>query len=397
MNDDKRHLFEDLPATPGVYKMYDAKGRVIYVGKAVNLKRRVSSYFTRPQDRRISQLVQEVDRIEIERTGSALEALIVEAARIKEFQPFYNIMEKDDSSFCYVEVTDEDFPRIQFVRGRSPIRGRRYGPFLAERSIKEGMRIIRRIIPYATHPAGKPGDRPCFDVHIGLCPGTCAGLIDKRTYRASIRKLELFLAGKQKQLIAQLRREMRQAALKLDFEKAESIKRMLFQLEHVNDAAILTREEVRRDRERSVRIEGYDISNTMGNQSVGSMVVFTDGKPDKSQYRKFRIRRVEGADDYASLVEVLDRRLNHPEWPLPDLFLIDGGAGQVHAVRRLLAERQVKVPVVGIAKGAERKRNDLIGAIPHAIEAETLIRVRDEAHRFAVAYHRKVRGREMFF
>lgn len=394
---DKAHLYHDFPSTPGVYKMYDAKGKIVYVGKAVNLRRRVSSYFTRPQDRRISQLVREVARIEVEETGSALEALIVEAARIKEYQPFYNILEKDDTSFLYVEVTDEDFPRIQTVRGRSPIKGRRYGPFLAERAIKEGMRIIRRIIPYATHAAGKLGDRACFDVHLGLCPGTCAGLVDKRAYRASIRKIELILSGRQKQLATQLRREMRLAAVKLDFEKAEKIRRMLFALEHVNDASIIKREEVQRDVARTVRIEGYDISNTMGNQSVGSMVVFVNGRPDKGQYRKFRIKRVEGADDYASLAEVIDRRLNHPEWPLPDLLLIDGGAGQVHAVRTLLAERQVSVPVVGIAKGPERKRNDIIGAVPHTIEPAVLIQVRDEAHRFAIAYHRKVRGREMFY
>lgn len=377
--------------------MKDAKGKIIYVGKAVNLKRRVSSYFTRPQDRRLSALVQEVQGIEYENAGSALEALIIEAARIKEFQPFYNILEKDDTSFLYVEITDEEFPRIQLVRGRSPIRGNRYGPFLAERAIREGMRILRRIIPYATHAAGKKGDRQCFDVHIGLCPGTCAGLIDKRAYRASIRKLELILSGKQKQVVAQLKREMNASAKKLDFEQANRIKRTLFALEHVNDTAVITREEVQRDRERSTRIEGYDISHTMGKQSVGSMVVFTNDTPDKNEYRKFTIKTVEGNDDYASLVEVVARRLNHPEWPMPDVFLIDGGAGQVHAVRELLRERGVNTPIVGIAKGAERKRNDFIGAIPHTIAPETLIKVRDEAHRFAIAFHRKRRGKAMFF
>lgn len=393
---DRKELYEDFPATPGIYKMSDKKGKIIYVGKAVNLKRRVSSYFTRPQDTRISKLVQEVAKIEIEHANSALEALIIEAARIKEFQPFYNILEKDDSSFLYVEVTDEEFPRVQLVRGRSPIKGNRYGPFLQERAIREGLRILRRIIPFATHATGKAGDRPCFDVHIGLCPGTCAGLVDRKTYKATIRKLELFLAGKQKQLVTLLKREMKKEALTLHFEAAERIKRMLFALEHVNDASILTRDEVQRDMTRTVRIEGYDISNTMGNQSVGSMVVFVNGEPDKNEYRKFKIKTVEGSDDYASLVEVVSRRLNHPEWPMPDVFLIDGGAGQVHAVRELLRERDVKTPVVGIAKGVERKRNDIIGAIPHMVDPETLIKVRDEAHRFAIGYHRKLRGKAMF-
>lgn len=393
----KARLYENLPQTPGVYLMRDAKGKIIYVGKAVNLKRRVSSYFTRPQDARISALVREVSRIDHEDAGSALEALIMEATRIKEHMPFYNVAQKDDKSFLYIEITDEDFPQVHFVRGRSPIGGARYGPFLSERAIREGMRILRRIIPYATHKAGKPGDRPCFDHHIGLCPGTCAGLTDRKAYRAGIRRLELILSGRQKRLVQLLRRDMREAAKTLDFELAEKIRRTLFALEHVQDVSLLTRDEVQRDRERSVRVEGYDISNTMGNQSVGSMVVFVNGAPDKSQYRKFRIRTVEGADDYASLVEVIRRRVTHPEWPMPDVFLIDGGAGQVHAVREALRELGIATPVVGIAKGAERKRNDFIGAVPHTVSPETLIRARDEAHRFAVAYHRKLRGKEMFF
>lgn len=394
---DKKNLYEDFPSTPGVYKMFNEKGIIIYVGKAVNLKRRVSSYFTRPQDARISALVRDVVKIEYENAGSALEALIVEAARIKEFLPFYNIDQKDDKSFLYVEITEDEFPQVQLVRGRSPIRGARYGPFLAERAIREGLRILRRIIPFAVHPAGKVGDRPCFDVHIGLCPGTCAGLADKRTYRAAIKKLSLILSGNQKQVIALLKRDMRKAALALNFEQADKIKRTLFALEHVNDASIITREEVQRDTTRTVRVEGYDISNTMGNQSVGSMVVFINGEPDKASYRLFRIKSVTQPDDYASLAEVIGRRIRHGEWPLPDVFLIDGGAGQVHAVKTVLRDAGIKTPVVGIAKGAERKRNDIIGAVPHTVSVETLVKVRDEAHRFAIKSHRRMRGKAMFY
>ena len=393
---DKKHLYEDFPTTPGVYIMRDAKGKIIYVGKAVNLRRRVSSYFTRPQDRRIGALVQEMQHIDYEDAGSALEALIVEAARIKEHQPFYNVAQKDNKSFLYVEVTEEDFPQVHLVRGRSPIRGTRYGPFLAERAIREGLRILRRIIPFGVHASGEPMKKACFDCHIGLCPGTCTGSADKRAYRASIRRLELILSGRQKQAIQGLKRDMKAAAKRLDFEKADKIKRTLFALEHVRDVSIITRDEVQQDVTRTVRIEGYDISNTMGNQSVGSMVVFTNGVPDKAEYRKFKIKTVEGADDYASLVEVISRRIKHDEWPMPDVFLIDGGAGQVHAVRETLREAGIKVPVVGIAKGAERKRNDIIGAIPHTVAPETLIKVRDEAHRFAIGYHRKLRGKAMF-
>ena len=393
---DKKQLYQDLPETPGIYLMKNAEGKIIYIGKAVNLKRRVTSYFTRPQDVRIAALVEEIVSIDYEECMSALEALILEAARIKKHKPRYNIQQKDNKSFLYVEITNEEFPQVQLVRGRSPIKGTRYGPFLGERSIREGIRILRKIIPFAIHGAGKKGDRPCFDYQINLCPGTCASLVTKREYNAAIRKLKLLFEGNHKELRRTIKRDMNRAAKNLDFEKAESIKRTLFALDHVNDVSIITRPEVMQERERSVRIEGYDISHTGGKNTVGSMVVFVDGRPEKKSYRKFKIKTATGPDDTGSLKEMLERRLNHEEWPYPDVFLIDGGVGQVNAVRKVLQERKVETPVVGIAKGSERKRNDFIGAVPHIVSPATLIKVRDEAHRFAITYHKKVRKKDFF-
>lgn len=393
-------LYNTLPATPGVYIMKDAADTIIYVGKAANLKRRVSSYFTRPHDRRIEQLVAAIVTIEHKNTDTALEALILESALIKKHLPFYNIKEKDDKSYLYVEIVKNVFPHVSLVRGRSVIRGTRYGPFLSSTEIREGMRLVRRIFPYATHPPGATGQRPCFDVHLGLCPGTCAGLISKADYAKLIRRLVLFLDGKKQQLVKGLERDMATAAKKLEFERATTYKRQLFALKHIQDSMLITHPEIVSTRtanaDHPIRIEGYDISNTSGTSSVGSMVVFEDGKPAKGEYRIFKIKSVQGPDDYASLAEVIRRRLTHAEWRMPDVFLIDGGAGQVHAVRTVLRDAGVRTPVVGIAKGAERKRNDLIGSVPHTVDVATLIRVRDEAHRFAIKHHKRLRGAALF-
>jgi excinuclease ABC subunit C len=404
MDKDKmKKLYSHLPDTPGVYLMKNARGKIIYIGKAVNLKRRVSSYFTRPHDTRIEQLVADIRKIDHKNTETALEALILEAALIKKHQPYYNIVQKDDKSFLCVEFTDEPFPRVLVERSRTPVKGRRFGPFISGADIREGLRILRRIFPYSTHEANyAPGTAPanaraCFDSHIGLCPGTCVGAISKQEYRKSIRRLMLFFQGKKKEVIKDIEKEMRSASVAQRYEKAADLKRKLFALQHIQDSSLITHPDILREREVfTPRIEGYDISNISGTSSVGSMVVFSGTKPDKSQYRKFRIRREGGADDYAMLAEVVSRRLNHPEWPLPEIMLIDGGAGQVHAVRKVLRERGVRTPVVGIAKGPERKRNDIIGAVPHTVDVHTLIRVRDEAHRFAISYHKKLRGRSMF-
>ena len=190
---------------------------------------------------------------------------------------------------------------------------------------------------------------------------------------------------------------MSAASRKLDFEKAEETRRQMFALRHIQDIAFISEDRLG-DPEggaKKFRIEGYDISNISGVSAVGSMVVFVDGMPDKSQYRKFAIRTVQGSDDTAMITEVLERRFRN-NWPRPDLILIDGGLGQVNAARRVLRALKIKIPVIGLAKGPERKRNDLIGAVPPGTELRTLVRVRDEAHRFAIAYHKKVRSRNFY-
>ncbi len=374
--------------------MKDKSGAIIYVGKAGNLKRRVSSYFLRPHDARISKMVSEIKTIDFIGTANALEALVLEAKLIREKNPPYNVREKDDKSFLYVEIVDEEFPRVLLVRGKTKASGERFGPFTSSGSAREAMKILRRIFQWNTHPADKIGafKKPCFDYEIGLCPGTCVGAIPRREYMKNIKRLKMFMVGKSARLLSSLKREMETAAKKLDFEEADKIKKKIFALTHVQDAALLGEPDA--VSESGERIEGYDISNISGDSAVGSMVVFTGGIPDRNEYRKFKIQSLSTPNDTAMMKEMLSRRLkNH--WTLPSLILVDGGVAQVNAAREALSENGVKIPVVGMIKGPDRKGTGLVGDYVKGADKKVLERVRDEAHKFAIGYHRTVRGRKM--
>jgi excinuclease ABC subunit C len=401
----REHLYKDLPDTPGVYLMKNAAGEVIYVGKAGNLKRRVSSYFTRPHDYRIERLVGEIAEIETKHTDTAIEALILEAELIKTITPIFNVREKDDKSFLCIEITKEAFPRVILVRGKDVHQGTRFGPFTSATSLREALRIIRRIFHFNTHPQEKIGTfaRPCFDAQIGLCPGTCVNAISKKEYGKTVMRVKLFLEGKKARVIALLEKEMKTASRKQEYEEAEKLRLQIFSLRHIQDIALIRESEVSSGGEalKPFRIEGYDISNISGTASVGSMVVFEGSRPNKAEYRKFRIKTVTGSDDVGMLTEVLSRRFKRStepsdggKWPLPDLILVDGGIGQVNAARKVLSAVGLKIPLVGMAKGVKRKRTDVIGRVPSGVQLSTLIKVRDEAHRFAQSYHRNLRGRQ---
>lgn len=393
-----REEYKNLPETPGVYKMKDATGRFLYIGKAGNLRRRVSSYFTRPHDARIERLVSEIETLEYEVTDTAIEALILEARLIKEEQPFYNIKEKDGKSFLFVEITDQEFPAVHLVRSGDTVQGERFGPFTSATSIRTAMRIIRKIFPYSVHGVLSSGKNrtPCFDYQIGLCPGVCVGAVSPKEYQKIVRGVRMLLSGKKRMLITTLEKEMKSASDAQRFEEAGELQKQLFALQHIRDVALIgDNNHGSPDSEQGVRIEGYDISHISGTSAVGSMVVFYGNEPVKREYRKFRIRTVEGSNDTAMLAEVISRRLQN-EWPLPACIMVDGGVGQVHAVEEVLTRNGSAIPVVGIAKGPERKRNDVIGTIPLGIAVETLVKVRDEAHRFAITYHRKLRSVNAF-
>ena len=429
--------YKKFPETPGVYIMKDADGRILYVGKAGNLRRRVSSYFERPHDVRIQTLVSKIAIIDFEQKDTALEALIREAELIKTLTPPFNVREKDDKSFLYFEITREKFPRVLLVRGSGVanegrggvkssvgggvVQGKRFGPFTSASSAREALRILRRIFPWSTHdplkiinPASLPSQispnaksgRACLDYEMGLCPGTCIGAISRADYVKNIKHLELFLEGKKKRIIALLTKEMAIASKRLDFEKAEKMRRQIFALQHIRDTALISESDTDFASMSLVsghmfRIEGYDISDISGDSAVGSMVVFSargerNFEPDKDEYRKFKIRTIFQPNDVGMLAEVLGRRFKRRDsgWTLPNLIVIDGGLAQANAARRALVRAGLKIPIIGIAKGPERKRNDIIGAVPQNIPKTVLIRVRDEAHRFAIGYHKALRRRK---
>ncbi len=402
--------------------MRDATGKLMYVGKATSLKSRVASYFTRPASERIARMVQQITSIDWQETPTAIEALMLEAALIKKHQPPYNVMEKDDKSFSYLVFTKEPFPRPQLIRGRELTQTSKkkflkiFGPFTSASSVRASLDALRPTFPWSTcQPQQK---RRCFYRHLGLCPGVCTGEINSKDYKKIISRLIEFFEGKRTRVVSAMEKEMDQLSKAEKYEAAAELRDRLAALGHVRDFAVLKRESPFADTAIDVfgRIEAYDISNTLGEDAVGSMVVFEDGEPKKSEYRKFKIKTVSGANDYAMMEEVLRRRFAHdaqvarsgevrPEagdmWPRPNLIVIDGGAGQVGVAKKVLDDYGLNIPLVGLAKGPDRKQDvpvydsaDYELARTVHTHKKILQHVRDEAHRFAVGYHRKLRGKE---
>lgn len=399
----------NLPDCPGVYLMKDVHGKVIYVGKAVSLRRRVRQHFERPHSPAIKEMTTQVASIDYVEKPTAIEALILEANLIKQYWPKYNIKDKDNKSFLYLAITKDPFPRPLLIRGNDLPEGSAktfralYGPYTSPNALRAALDLLRKSFPWSTCIPGQP--RLCFYQHLGLCPGVCVNTIDRRAYQKIIRDLMAFFEGKKDRVLRRLQKEMLMLARTKQFEKATEVRNRLRSLEHIQDIAILKRECEDMDRiapgEMTVnlfgRIEGYDVSNSSGTSTVASMVVFQNGAPAKAEYRRFRIKTVQGSNDVAAMKEVLMRRFRNA-WPHPDLILMDGGLPQVHAAESVLHQLDLGIPVVGIAKGVKRKKNELIcsranRALCQACEErlDLLTYVRDEAHRFAIAYHRRVR------
>ncbi len=403
----------ELPAVPGVYIMKDAKGTVLYVGKAVSLKSRVRQHFDRPHGPHIPEMTRQVVEIDYVTKPTALEALILEANLIKHYWPKYNVLQKDNKSFMYLAITDEDFPRPILVRGTDLDDNAAktykvvFGPYTSSRSLKAALDLVRKAFPWSNCIPGQK--RPCFYHHLKMCPGVCIGVADKKAYQKTIRDLIKFFEGKKEDILKAYQKEMKKASKDKRYEEAASLRNKIFFLEHIQDVAVLKRDDEMVDRIKPGegmavnlfgRIEGYDISHVSGTSQVASMVVFENGAPAKAEYRKFKIKSVVGSNDVASMKETLMRRLKHREWRKPDLILIDGGLPQVHAAEEVLHHLNVQIPIVGIAKGPERKRNDIICSRVSVELCELcnkyvdlLAQVRDEAHRFAITFHRKTRSR----
>jgi excinuclease ABC subunit C len=416
---------KNLPNSPGIYLFYNNKNDLIYVGKATNLKTRVASYFRNIQylisnipSRPIEEMIHEVKNIKYKTTDSVLEAIILESLYIKKYQPKYNVLGRDDKSWNYVVITNDKYPRVETIREhelkgsklQAPSYKNIYGPYPGLKT-REALKILRRLFKFSTCQPNQK--HPCLYRQMNECSGVCTDEITPADYKQKvIRPLKLFLQGKKERVIKNLEKAMAVASRNQEFEEAGRLRNQINSLRRFQDVALinndfyshplslspsgrgrnptpLLRKEGLGEVEK-YRIEGYDISNISGASAVGSMVVFTNGEPDKSQYRKFKIRTITQANDVGMLKEVLKRRFKN-DWPLPQLILIDGGLPQVNTAKDVLHGLNLSIPIIGIAKGPDRKKNEIVGVIPPVTSLKTLIAVRDEAHRFAVAYHRKLR------
>ena len=375
-----------FPDVSGVYIMRSSRRSPLYIGKASSLKKRVLSYFQSPQDNRLEKILDQVKTIDIRKTDSVVEALFLESDLIKKYKPKYNLKLKDDKTFLGIFITKEDWPRIMPARVTQKLpKGEFYGPFPSAGQVRQALQIIRKIFPFRVSCQPLSG-RACFEYHLGMCPGVCSGKISKETYQKTIRQIKLFLKGHKKKVITDLKKQMKETAKKLDYENAAKIRDRVFALQHIQDVALITEDDLKEQENLPKKIEAYDVSHISGSFAVGSMVVFNNGLIDKGQYRKFKIKIAKKSDDVGAIKEILSRRLNHNEWPLPDFILIDGGKGQVSGASNVLKSRKLDIPVVGIAKGPDRNKNELIGKTD--IDKKLLLRLRDEAHRFAIQYYR---------
>jgi excinuclease ABC subunit C len=376
-----------LPDKPGVYFFLGKKGTILYIGRATSLKKRVASYFQRFLDPRIKEMVENAAKLKFQKTDTVLESIILEANLIKKHWPKYNIKERDNCSFVYVVIPQKmDFPYPMLFREREleklSINGKIFGPYQSLGLIKNALRIIRRIFPYSSC---KPNSgKACFNYQVGLCPGACVGKISKQEYQKNIKNIILLLEGKKKNLLK-----------KLEKENPDKIKN----LEHVRDVALIDNSEIWnlgfRIRNFAQRIEGYDISHLSGKETVGSMVVFSNGEADNTQYRLFKIRGA-GNNDLEALREVILRRFHHREWNFPELVVVDGGRPQVDYVFKTLKEKSLNIPLVGISKLADDKLvfpKDMKKNTRELIQSSKsiLLKVRNESHRFALNFSRKKR------
>jgi excinuclease ABC subunit C len=398
-----------LPDGPGVYIFKKGK-QILYIGKAASLRDRTRSYFSadlaKGRGERIVGMVALADRLDWRETGSVLEALILEANLIKSEQPPYNVDEKDNKSWNYVVVTKEDFPQVLLVRGRELYQGwnkadikHLFGPFPEGGALKEALKIVRRIFPYRDNkciPCGTGKNktcRPCFSRQIGLCPGVCTGEIVQEDYALVVTHIRQLFSGNFQGLKRQLAKEMKAAAKAETFEKATQLRRQIGALEHIRDVSLLKEKVISSGG--GARIEAFDVAHTSGQETVAVMTVVDNGEPYKAAYRKFKIRTATN-NDVAALTEALERRLEHPEWPLPRAFAIDGGKAQVNAAARVLKKAGVRIPVVGVVKDERHRPSHLIGD-RRAIEAyeRDILLANAEAHRFGLTWHRRRRRRAL--
>jgi len=416
-----------LPNTTGIYAFYN-KGRLLYIGKATNIRERVKTHFQQPNFRD-NLFIDKVSKIGYEKTGSEIEALLLEAKLIKKYLPKYNIVWKDDKNYFYVGITKEDFPKV-FITHQTESKSLKskanfLGPFVDGRSLKEALKALRKAFPFRS--CNFLPHKPCLWYQLNRCPAPCitksqtakqipaVGIKIEREMKRNIKNLVEIIQGNKLQVLDGLKKEMRMLSKKQKYEEAAIIRNQIISLEKVLSHSHIIEsngsytkqllenkpqqilEKLLRTKGSVEKIEAYDVSNIQGKEATGSMITFINGIPEKSLYRKFKIKAEGKPDDVAMLKEILKRRLKHEEWQMPDLLLIDGGKAQLNAARKVVKNR---IPIVSIAKRKNelylenRKNPILLKTLPREV-FNLILRLRDEAHRFAISYHRKLRRKSL--
>lgn len=431
----KANFRDELPETAGVYVFFKAKNP-IYVGKAVNLKRRVLSYFDLNLEAKTATMVKESDSISFIKVTSELEALLLEAKLIRFYMPRYNIAAKDDKHPLYIIITNDKYPQVLSCRKLVAKKYKwAYGPFPSASSVRFVLRMIRKIFPYADHKVGKRG---CLYSHIGLCD-PCPSVIElkakskerramRKQYLRNVRKIKFILDGKINKVRRGLEKEMGELSQIQEYEAAAKVREQIRRIEYVtqpqtpaefflenpnlysdirqkelSELGVIIKYSPTRGVGELRRIECFDIAHLAGTKPAASMVTFTDGEPDKKFYRHFRVRQKKGNSDVDSLKEIIKRRIKHLEdWGKPDLMIVDGGKPQVGVFVREI--EGFGIPVVGLAKRFETlvvpiKYDGTLGfkefRLPRGHVLNLVQRVRNEAHRFARSYHHKLISREL--
>ena len=425
---------KQFPPSPGVYLMKDEQGRVIYVGKAKNLRNRASHYFSKAavEDARTADLVKLIADIDFIPAESEVDALLMEARLVKDIQPRFNVDLKDNKSFPYLQIrTREEYPRVEFTRTPRSRGVRLYGPFTSAKSLRAAIQVLQRIFQFRTCGLDIKQDnqqwrwfRPCILHSIRQCTAPCNFRVTRDEYRKQIRRLCMVLDGRKDRLIAELERTMTEASAKMEFEKAARIRDEITALKSLG-----LRGDVDKDMQPEVfhieprkgsiglrkilglsatprTIEGIDIAHLSGQETVASLVSFIDGLPFKPNYRRYKIKSVEGVDDFASIREVIARRFRNAISPkdeeqvFPDILLIDGGKGQLNAALEVFRMMGKEPPcLISLAKQQEEiyrpGEAEPLRLSRHSAALRLLQYVRDEAHRFAQHYHHLLRRKKL--
>ena len=425
---DNKNLAEKLktlPASPGVYFQKNAQGEIIYVGKAAVLKNRVRQYFHRTKkDPKTTALVAEIADTDWIVVDTEMDALFLESEMIKRYKPKWNILLRDDKAVSYVRIDlKSQVPYVSITRIPQDDKARYIGPFYGKTAIQKSLRILRHIFPYYDKPyTGKK----TLNTDLGLTPGIEVATNKEQAikeYKQNLRKLILYLEGGRQKLLKQTEKEMYEASKAQNYELATKLRNQLQSLQALRKKIVFSDKEflnISSDQalkqlqmllksqhpaliKPPVRIEGYDVSHQSGTNAVASMVVFTNGTADRAEYRKFKIRQKNSQDDLASLTETITRRLKHPEWPYPDLIILDGGITQINAVKDQLTEHHIAV--IGRDKSGDHSHSAPVNIVladgtyhplPTSSHIARLIaRIDEEAHRFAITYHTLLKRKNM--